>query len=87
MVIAVMTFIFSHEGDVMLPLKNLMSQKEGKKKRYFCLCRMTLALQERKDVFLLVSVPAILATGSTQDLNLASPVSFHKALELQKSFP
>lgn len=32
MVMVVMTLIFSQEGDVMLPLKNLMSQKEKKKK-------------------------------------------------------
>lgn len=48
---------------------------------------MTLALQERKDVFSLVSAPATLAAGSTPDLNLASPVCFHKALKQQKSFP
>lgn len=73
----------------MLPLKNLMSQKKDEKRklRYFCLSHMTLAVWERKDVVSLVSAPAILGAGSTQDPSLASPVCFHKALKQERSFP
>lgn len=62
-------------------------KEEEKKLEYFCWWHMTSAGKKKKDVVSLVSAPAILGTGSTQDPNLAPPVCFHKALEQQKSFP
>lgn len=87
--LAVMTFILSQKGCVMLSLKNLLSQRERGEKRKIILFQwcVTLALQVRKHVVSLVSAPAIFGTGSIQDPSSVSPVCLHKALKPQRSLP
>lgn len=87
MVMAVMTLIFSQEGDVMLPLKNLMGQKEGREKiKVFLFVTCDPCSVEKKGCFLTGVCSCHTGNRLHTTSQFSIPCVFHKALKQQKSF-